>query len=156
MIEAADKYAGELEILEKKTQENPDMMFYYTNPGTFSKRTYYRLVSTRQGTVIGFIEYSLHEETGTVLSITLAHITGAHGYIFGKDALNFLAFLMGRYRKIRASVIVGNPVEKTYDRLARRYGWRVVGIYEKDTLSDDGYHDVKEYEYINRAYKGAL
>ena len=36
------------------------------------------------------------------------------------------------FRKLVFSVAVGNPIEKSYDKMMERYGGRVVGIFKEE------------------------
>ena len=57
------------------------------------------------------------------------------------------------FNKMNFGVVIGNPVEKSYDRLVERYGGRIVGIKERETkLFDNQYYDVKEYEILKENY----
>ena len=48
------------------------------------------------------------------------------------------------FRKLSCAVVIGNPIEKTYDKLVPKYGGRIVGLekeevklaYEKDKGSE--------------------
>ena len=56
------------------------------------------------------------------------------------------------------SVVIGNPIEKRYDKFIEEYGGRVIGVREQDVrLLDGKFYDVKLYEifrheYLNRKY----
>ena len=55
--------------------------------------------------------------------------------------------------KLNFSVVVGNPIEKSYDKLIKRYGGRIVGTREKETtLVDGNLYDVKMYELFREDY----
>ena len=50
-------------------------------------------------------------------------------------------------------VVVGNPIEPTYDRLCAKMGGRVVGYYRDDAMLMDGsYADIKVYEVMRTEY----
>ncbi len=58
-----------------------------------------------------------------------------------------------KFRKLRFSVIVGNPVEKSYDKMVQKYGGRIVGIYYKEQQLIDGeIYDQKLYEILRENY----
>lgn len=58
-----------------------------------------------------------------------------------------------KFRKLTFSVIVGNPIEKSYDKMINKYGGRVVSIYSDETKLIDGeYYDVKLYEITRNNY----
>lgn len=57
------------------------------------------------------------------------------------------------FKKLSFGVVVGNPVEKQYDRLVRKYKGRIVGVKEQHAKLYDGkYYDVKLYEIISDHY----
>ena len=57
------------------------------------------------------------------------------------------------FRKLSFGVYVGNPIEKSYDRLIRKYGGRIVGIKIEDTRLIDGkFYDFKMYEIFKNEY----
>jgi len=75
--------------------------------------------------------------------------------IFGADLGRALKDIFEKYnfRKLGFSVVVGNPVEKAYDRIIGRYGGRVVGTHIKQCrLTDGEYYDLKKYEIFREDY----
>jgi hypothetical protein len=55
--------------------------------------------------------------------------------------------------KLDFGVVIGNPVEKTYDNLCRRYGGRILCIEKEETrLQDNKLYDVKRYEIMREDY----
>lgn len=58
-----------------------------------------------------------------------------------------------KFNKLTFSVVIGNPIEKSYDKMISKYDGRIVGIYEKETKLIDGeYYDVKLYEITRKSY----
>lgn len=50
-------------------------------------------------------------------------------------------------------VVVGNPIEKSYDKMIKKYGGRIVGTYKEDVKLIDGeYYDKKLYEILASEY----
>lgn len=75
---------------------------------------------------------------------------------FSKDFYKFLTdlFDIHKFNKIEWQVAIGNPAEKMYDKIVKKYDGRVVGIEHESTKFDDGnYYDVKEYEILRRDYE---
>ena len=57
------------------------------------------------------------------------------------------------FRNINFLLVIGNPIEKMYERLVKKYNGRVVGIRKSHTkLIDNKYYDVKEYEVFREDY----
>lgn len=73
---------------------------------------------------------------------------------FGRDLHEFLEFLLDvkKFNKINFNVVVGNPIEKSYDLLIKKYNGRIVGFYEKDYLINNEFHDSKIYEITRENY----
>ena len=75
---------------------------------------------------------------------------------FSKDLYQFLTDLFNKYnfRKIEFTVVIGNPAEKMYNRIMKKYGGRIVGIKKLSTKLVDGlYYDVKMYEIFKEDFK---
>ena len=61
------------------------------------------------------------------------------------------------FRKLSFYVVVGNPIEKSYDKMCERYGGRIVGVKRKNTRLIDGkYYDEKLYEILKEDYMKAV
>lgn len=74
---------------------------------------------------------------------------------FGRDLGQALTDIFEKFRfnKLKFSVVIGNPIEKSYDRMIQRYGGRIVGIFRQDTrLIDGNLYDVKDYEILRSEY----
>jgi hypothetical protein len=75
--------------------------------------------------------------------------------IFALDLMRFfdLLFLERNFNKINFEVVIGNPIEKMYDKFIHEYEGKIVGVKEKDTVLRDGrYYDVKIYEIMRESY----
>ena len=58
-----------------------------------------------------------------------------------------------KFRKLNFSVVIGNPIEKSYDKMIDKYGGRIVGIYKQEIKLIDGeYYDEKLYEITREDY----
>lgn len=111
----------------------------------------YQLVSLDdKGEIIGYISFSLSQDDMHVSSVSIINFTDS-SITFGEDVFRAFNNIFSRedILKIKMSVLVGNPIEATYDKLIAQYGGRIVGIYEKDTKCFDGKHyDKKCYEIM--------
>jgi len=118
-------------------------------------------VSVYNGSVLGMIRYSINRLTNVVQSLYIIRFGGKkskddpNGYIFGKDIITAIKDIFEKFNfnKIIFCVVIGNPIEKTYDRLIKRYNGRIVGIRKQDArLIDNKLYDVKEYEILANDY----
>lgn len=112
------------------------------------------------GNVIGYIDYQINRQTYNCHNIGIINFSN-NKISFGMDVGQVLTdmFKKFKFNKLTFSVVVGNPIEKTYDKMVNKYGGRIVGVYEKETKLIDGeYYDVKVYEITRNNYfmsKGA-
>jgi len=148
MIEPADKYEDQLENLHAVDEED---FYYYNLPLNVVRE---RMVSTHNGEVIGKFDILINTAASAILEIPVMTLSEKHRYIFAKDYMTFIRYLMQKYRKMSFFVLIGSPVEKTYDRLAKILGWKIVGIMEKQVLNNKSeWNDIKYYEWINKNWR---
>jgi hypothetical protein len=110
--------------------------------------------------ILGMIEYSISRVNNAVTSLYIIRFDGngkkdPYAYFFGKDIMTAIKDIFDKYNfnKINFVVVIGNPIEKTYDRLIKRYNGRIVGIRKQDIrLIDNKLYDVKEYEIMADDY----
>jgi RimJ/RimL family protein N-acetyltransferase len=108
--------------------------------------------------IVGYIGYAIKRAENYVHGLHIVHFGGKDakgGFIFGRDVMTALRDIFDKFgfTKIVFTVAIGNPAEKIYDRLAKRYGGRIVGIYRKETrLIDSKFYDVKAYEILAEEY----
>ncbi len=114
------------------------------------------------GEVIGYIGYWIDRENDLVDGLNIINFT-ENRVTFGIDVGNALRDIFEKFhfRKLNFSVVVGNPIENTYDRLIDKYHGRIVGVQEKQVRLIDGqFFDKKLYEiladdYFNGRKEGA-
>lgn len=144
MIETADKYE---EQLKKLYPVDGDEWYSYNLPLDVVRQ---RMVSTHNGEVIGSIDLTINLAASAVLEIPVKTLSEKYRYYFAKDFMTFIRYLMQKYRKMNFFVLIGSPTEKTYDRLAKILGWRIVGVMEKQVQNVYGeWNDIKYYEWVN-------
>jgi hypothetical protein len=166
MLEYAKKYEDKLRELYLDIAFDP----YYK----FEQYTVYRetfklpedtwsanhFVSIHNKNILGMIGYQIKRTENIVQGLHIVHFGGpraANPYTFGKDVITAIKDIFEKYHfnKLNFSVIRGNLIEKTYDKLIRKYNGRIVGIKEKETMLIDGrLYDVKEYEILADRYFG--
>jgi hypothetical protein len=120
-------------------------------------------VSVHGGEAVGFTGYRIRRPENAADGMRIIHFAGAGGrdshgnaYIFGKDVPTVLRDIFERFRfdKVNFSVVAGNPVEKTYDKPARRYGGGIVGTKKRHVrLLDGRLYNLKEYGILADDYR---
>ena len=164
MLEPAIKYRDQIEAIQYEIWFNDKYKYfnsgaYYSamqiNDDTWNK---HQFVSVLNGEVIGYIEYSISREEDNVHSLGIINFTD-NKIAFGRDLSKALKDIFEKYkfRKLNFSVVIGNPIEKSYDKMIRKYGGRIVGIYKENCKLIDGeYHDEKLYEILASEYFNAI
>lgn len=160
MLEPAIKYKEQLEQLnydiwfkDKYKYWNYDP-YYSTIEVSTDTWNKHQFVSVKDGQVIGYIAYNVLRTTNSVNALSIVNFTDDK-VTFGKDLAKALKdiFFTFNFRKIVFSVVIGNPAEKMYDKIIKKYGGRIVGIYKDDVKLMDGmYYDKKVYEITATEY----
>lgn len=107
-----------------------------------------------QGKVIGYIGYQINRANEVVECLNIINFTD-NKVAFGMDVGQVLRDIFEKFyfRKVNFEVVIGNPIEKTYDRMIQRYGGRIVGIQKKQVKLIDGrFYDVKLYEIFRNDF----
>lgn len=115
-----------------------------------------------EGEVIGLIRYLIHRQCYHVNNLSIIHFTDNDSFTFAKDVAQAIDDIFYKYNfnKLVHSVYIGNPVEKTYDKLHKKYGGRIVGVFEKENrittgeVVDEKYYEITRENYLkNRRIK---
>ena len=82
-----------------------------------------------KNTVIGYISYSICRQNNSITGLEIINFSNNKA-VFGRDVITALKDIFEKYnfRKIKFCVVIGNPIEKTYDKLIKKYGGRIVGV----------------------------
>lgn len=127
------------------------------------------------GEVIGFIEYTTDRVNNMVDNLILINFSenivhkNGKGEIdksdkikfsknmitFGMDTHHAFSNIFNKFhiRKIQFFVIIGNPIEATYDAIIKKNGGRIVGTRHAHVkLYDGNYYDEKIYEIFATDY----
>lgn len=120
--------------------------------GDWNSRQFVSLNS--KGEVIGLIGYGIERTT------EIANGFGAINFsdnkaVFGLDLAKVIDDIFCKFnlRKMEFSVVVGNPIEKSYDKIIAKYGGRIIGISKQHLRLIDGeYYDEKIYEIFREDY----
>lgn len=116
------------------------------------------LVSVIDEKVIGYFKATWDRAGGYVEGMSCVHFPESRDTTkmeFAMDMRNFMKYLVYELKvpKIAWSVYRGNPVEKHYDRLIKKFGGRVMGVDRYATKIDGEWYDLKYYEWINDYYE---
>lgn len=160
MLEPAIKYRDQLENVQYDIWFEDK--YKYWNCDTFYNSLQidtdtwnrHQFVSVKNGMVIGYIEYNISRSSNNVSSLSIINFTDDK-LTFAMDLKHVLTDIFEKYkfRKINFSVIIGNPIEKSYDKMVKKYGGRIVGTYKDDVVLIDGeYYDRKTYEILASDY----
>lgn len=161
MIELANKYKTELTNKCIDTWFVDKYKFYFACPypgeitietGTWNEMNF--VSKNSKGDIIGYIGYNVNRYTNVVSSFHAINFTDER-ICFGLDLKTVIddIFLKFNFGKLNISVVVGNPIEKSYDKMILKFGGRVIGVYKDDCkLFDNKFYDLKHYELMRNEY----
>ena len=115
-------------------------------------------VSMHNNEIIGYIKYQIRRPEQSADGLSIIHFGGkdtVNNYIFGKDVFTAIRDIFEKYHfnKLNFSVVIGNPIESTYDKIINSYNGRIVGFRKQDVKLIDGkIYDTKEYEILATDY----
>ncbi len=164
MLDLAYKYEEKIKNLMFDTWYDEKYMFYHSSPyhtiwenpknddGDWSCREFVSLNS--KGEVIGVIGYHVNRVYDIADGFGAINFTD-NKITFGMDLVQVIDDIFCKFniRKLEFCVVVGNPIEKNYDKMVAKYGGNITGIKHKHTkLIDGNYYDHKEYEIFREDY----
>ena len=167
MLDLAYKYEEVIRSKMLDTWYDEKYMFYHAsayhtvwqNPkqedGDWNNRYFASLNS--KGEVIGLIDYHIDRESNMATWLGAINFTD-NKVTFGRDLAQVIDDIFCKFnmRKIEFTVIIGNPIEQSYDRMVEQYGGQITGIKHKHAkLLDGNYYDLKEYEIFREDYIAA-
>ena len=160
MLKPAILYAEQIQKLYKTTWFDPKYRYYnyntYWQSFTVEDKTrdWHEFVSvSADGEIIGYISYFVERDTLNCRNFGIINFTD--NPLFGRDVLQAIKDIFERFNfhKLHFGVVIGNPIEPTYDRLCAKYGGRILCIEREETkLEDNKYYDVKRYEIMREDY----
>lgn len=161
MLKPAQLYADELKRLFHEIMYEEKYKYYYLDgyadeykPAT-STWAYHEFASVdKHGNVIGCIKYTIDRRGNMAHSLSIINFTN-DTLTFGVDIAHAIDDIFAKYKfhKLSFSVLVGNPIEKNYDKLCLSHGGRIVGVHKEHSVLLDGeYYDQKLYEILRRDY----
>ncbi len=161
MLDVAIKHSESLKELFYSTWFN-DRYKYYNEDCWYSdtkltQDTYnsHQFVSIKDNKVIGYISYCICRTSNRVYDLGIINFEENPSLTFSRDLEIVLRDIFEKFNfnKLNFEVVVGNPVEKSYNIMCHKYGGRVVGTYKDHVcLSDGNLYDVKLYEISREDY----
>lgn len=119
----------------------------------------HQFASVRNGSVIGYIGYMINRAgQDEAYNLNIINFEERPSITFAKDLGQALedSFERYKFRKLSFSVVIGNPIEKSYDKMCEKYGGRIVGVKRKQVRLIDGeLYDEKLYEILREDYENA-
>lgn len=108
----------------------------------------------KDGELIGAVKYSHDAMTRSAYSFGAINFTDKAA-TFGRDLYQVIDDIFCKFNmnRIGFSVVCGNPIEKSYDRLVAKFGGIVTGIEHQNTVNIR-YElcDMKNYEILQKDY----
>lgn len=164
MLDLGYKYEKEIRSKLMNTWYDKKYMFYHSSPyheiwknpenkdGDWNFRQFVSLNS--KGEVIGLIGYHINRVDDMANGFGAINFTD-NKVTFGMDLAQVIDDIFCKFniRKLEFAVIVGNPIEKSYDKIIKKYGGNITGIKHKHVkLLDNNYYDHKDYELFREDY----
>ena len=121
---------------------------------TSTKDTHQFVSVNADDKVIGFISYNIDRNTNNVYNLGIVNFTNEK-ITFGADLQQAISDIFEKFNfhKLSFFVLIGNPIEKQYDKLVKKYHGRIIGIVKEEMKCFDGkYYDVKLYEILRDEY----
>ena len=158
MIDYAYPYKDEVEKLYGENVGLPHNMFYVAGPYVnFKLDVIYDTCWRVQVVAIdenghpdekikGFM--SVSTDRTEKIAYGLSIISFDDKYDMGNDILKFIHWIFkGGARKIKWNVVVGSPLESSYDNFIGLFNGKIIGTRKEDCLlQDNHYYDRKLYE----------
>lgn len=106
-------------------------------------------VNPKTGEVLGFLVAFTDRDPNIIHGMGILAFK-QNSKTFYKDSIQFVDELLVRFNRVGWEVVVGNPAEKIYDKMIRRWGGRIVGTRcAWARLTDGRLYDSKVYEILS-------
>ena len=161
MIAPAQKYQDKLKEKFIDTWYDPKYKYYRASVysqydelpvNTWSSHNFVSL--DKENNILGYITYDV--DRAACIAHNLCIISFTEGTItFGKDLMQIINDVFYKYdfSCLTFKVVVGNPIEKTYDKLVAKYGGSIVGTYKSYVRLDDNLlYDLKLYQILKTEF----
>lgn len=165
MLVPAIKHKDELQSIYHDLWFDERYMYWNGGPTYYSLEIddntdkYHQFASVdKDGNLLGYLSYSINRLHNDVDSVSIINFSDKPNIAFSRDIGQGFIDIFERYkfRKVSFYVVVGNPIEKSYDKLMKKYNGRIVGIQKKHVKLIDGeFYDSKLYEILREDYYAA-
>ena len=161
MLDIAIKYENELKEKFRDIWFQDKYKFYNFDTyyeeleiatSTWDKHQFVSL--NKDGDIIGYIGYGVRRHLNYCDGLGAINFTDDK-IIFGVDLKHAICDIFEKFdfNKLKFSVVIGNPIEKSYDKIIQHYNGRIVGVDKDETRLIDGkLYDVKRYEIMKNDY----
>lgn len=120
-------------------------------------------VLDRNDSLIGCISYSVDIEMRVAYSFGAINFSDDK-FTFGKALFQVINECFTKYglNVIEWNVICGNPIEKSYDKMCKKFGGRIIGIRKNrardifGNIHDDKIYEILKEDYMNSVKKGGV
>lgn len=161
MLDWAINYVEQLTMLHRKSLTNEkykylDFSSYQNLNINISDSTWeciQKVSVDREGKIHGYLKANLNRSSDIVTGLTVMNFDS--NYIFSKDMYQFIdeLFTIYNFRKIKFYALADNPANKMYEKVIKRLGGRVVGVFKEEIKScDNKYYDEVNYEIMREDY----
>jgi len=128
--------------------------YYNTDIATDSWNQMQMVSVSPNDDVIGYLACKCDRSANIAYGVAAINY-GDINLTFSIDFFKFLdsLFTLHHFNKIEWEVVIGNPAEKMYDKIIKKYNGRIIGVkHESTKLIDGQLYDMKEYELFARDY----
>lgn len=171
MLDDSSFYANELRAWELELKYTEYIKFYTMSPffinhdQSTNTSVDHDIVSVFKRTddegnvkypLIGHIFYTVNRNTMACSNFSIINYRQTHHITFTNDVIEVVhdIFTKFNYNKLNFNVVIGNPVERQYDKLIKEMNGRIVGVMDNDVkLFDNKMYDVKFYEITREQYR---
>lgn len=104
------------------------------------------------GKILGILEYCIDDKIRSVSNLWVCSFSKETNIVFSRDFHKFWTdiFKVHKLNKVNWYVVIGNPIEQSYDKLVKRYGGRIVGTFDDDVMTYDGQLLPRKYYELTR------
>ena len=163
MLDNGFKYVDELKKLYLDTWYDPKYQYFYggsyrdpfsvSDEGDWHRREFVSI--NKDGDILGHISYAVDHEVNMALRFGAINFSNDK-LTFGRDLMQVIDDIFCKFNmnRIEFSVIIGNPIERSYDRLVNKMGGRIlcrrkqVAKTLNGTVCDDKLYEIMRTDYL--------